>query len=99
MAKTVFEKYGKIDILVNSAGIAYLEDAVDFDEAMWGQSNERKRKRNAFALPGSGAVYAGKGKRQDRKHILRAGNAGPGKRSCLRAQQRCNQSAYTVTCD
>jgi gluconate 5-dehydrogenase len=35
MAKTVFDEFGKIDILVNSAGIAYLEDAVDFDEAMW----------------------------------------------------------------
>ena len=35
MAKTVYDKFGKIDILVNSAGIAYLEDAVDFDEAMW----------------------------------------------------------------
>lgn len=35
MAKKVVAKYGKIDILVNCAGIAYLEDAVDFDEKMW----------------------------------------------------------------
>jgi len=35
MAKSVFDQYGKIDILVNSAGIAYLEDAVDFSEEMW----------------------------------------------------------------
>ena len=35
MAKTVFDKYGKIDILVNCAGICHLEDAVDFDEKAW----------------------------------------------------------------
>jgi NAD(P)-dependent dehydrogenase (short-subunit alcohol dehydrogenase family) len=32
---TVAEKYGKIDILVNSAGAAYLEEAVDFAEDKW----------------------------------------------------------------
>jgi len=35
MAKEVFGIYGKIDILVNCAGITYLEDAVDFNEDMW----------------------------------------------------------------
>ena len=35
MARTVFEHYGKINILVNCAGASHLEDAVDFDEAQW----------------------------------------------------------------
>lgn len=35
MAKTVADHYGKIDILVNSAGHSYLEDAVDFAEEQW----------------------------------------------------------------
>ena len=35
MAKTVADHYGKIDILINCAGTAYLEDAVDFDEDKW----------------------------------------------------------------
>ena len=33
--KNVADKYGKIDILINSAGASYLEDAVDFSEAQW----------------------------------------------------------------
>ncbi len=35
MAARVHGQFGKIDILVNSAGIAYLQDAVDFEEDMW----------------------------------------------------------------
>lgn len=33
--ETVAEKYGKIDILINSAGASHLEDAVDFAEEKW----------------------------------------------------------------
>jgi NAD(P)-dependent dehydrogenase (short-subunit alcohol dehydrogenase family) len=33
--RNVAEKYGKIDILVNSAGASHLEDAVDFSEEKW----------------------------------------------------------------
>ena len=33
--KNVADKYGKIDILINSAGASYLEDAVDFSEVQW----------------------------------------------------------------
>ena len=33
--KNVADKYGKIDILINSAGVSYLEDAVDFSEEQW----------------------------------------------------------------
>ncbi len=33
--KNVADKYGKIDILINSAGMAHLEDAVDFSEDQW----------------------------------------------------------------
>jgi NAD(P)-dependent dehydrogenase (short-subunit alcohol dehydrogenase family) len=33
--KNVADKYGKIDILINSAGASYLEDAVDFSEEQW----------------------------------------------------------------
>jgi NAD(P)-dependent dehydrogenase (short-subunit alcohol dehydrogenase family) len=33
--KSVADKYGKIDILINSAGASYLEDAVDFSEEQW----------------------------------------------------------------
>ncbi|MBC5648217.1 SDR family NAD(P)-dependent oxidoreductase [Christensenella tenuis] len=35
MAKAVYDKHGKIDILVNCAGIAHLQDAVDFEEDIW----------------------------------------------------------------
>jgi 2-deoxy-D-gluconate 3-dehydrogenase len=35
MADQVFQQFGKIDILVNYAGVAHLEDAVSFEEAMW----------------------------------------------------------------
>lgn len=35
MAKQVVEHYGKIDFLVNCAGVAHLENALDFEEAMW----------------------------------------------------------------
>lgn len=35
MAKQVYDQYGKIDILVNCAGIAHLQDAVDFEEDIW----------------------------------------------------------------
>ncbi len=35
MAKQVYDRYGKIDILVNCAGIAHLQDAVDFEEDIW----------------------------------------------------------------
>lgn len=35
MAEQVFQHFGKIDILVNCAGVAHLENAVDFEEAMW----------------------------------------------------------------
>lgn len=31
----VADKYGKIDILINSAGASHLEDAVDFSEEKW----------------------------------------------------------------
>jgi len=33
--KNVADKYGKIDILINSAGASHLEDAVDFSEDKW----------------------------------------------------------------
>lgn len=33
--RNVAEKYGKIDILVNSAGASHLEDAIDFSEKKW----------------------------------------------------------------
>jgi len=33
--KNVADKYGKIDILINSAGASHLEDAVDFSEEKW----------------------------------------------------------------
>ena len=35
MAEQVVEHFGKIDILVNCAGVSHLEQAVDFEEAMW----------------------------------------------------------------
>ncbi|MCP4395875.1 MAG: SDR family oxidoreductase [bacterium] len=35
MAGQVFEQFGKIDILVNCAGVSHLEQAVNFEEAMW----------------------------------------------------------------
>ena len=35
MADQVIEHFGKIDILVNCAGVSHLEQAVDFEEAMW----------------------------------------------------------------
>ena len=35
MAEQVFQQFGKIDILVNCAGVAHLENAIDFEEAMW----------------------------------------------------------------
>ncbi len=31
----IIEKYNKVDILINCAGVCYLEDAVDFDEKKW----------------------------------------------------------------
>jgi NAD(P)-dependent dehydrogenase (short-subunit alcohol dehydrogenase family) len=31
----IAERFGRIDILVNCAGLSYLEDAVDFDELEW----------------------------------------------------------------
>ncbi len=33
--KNVVDRYGKIDILINSAGASHLEDAVDFSEEKW----------------------------------------------------------------
>ena len=35
MVKQVFDQFGSIDILVNCAGVSHLEQAVDFEEAMW----------------------------------------------------------------
>jgi 2-deoxy-D-gluconate 3-dehydrogenase len=35
MAQTVANHYGKIDILINCAGMSYLEDTVDFAEDKW----------------------------------------------------------------
>jgi 2-deoxy-D-gluconate 3-dehydrogenase len=35
MADQVFQQFGKIDILINCAGVAHLENAIDFEEAMW----------------------------------------------------------------
>jgi NAD(P)-dependent dehydrogenase (short-subunit alcohol dehydrogenase family) len=35
MAKTVAEKYGRIDILVNCAGVTHNQDAVNFDDKKW----------------------------------------------------------------
>lgn len=35
MAAQVNREFGKIDILVNGAGIAHLQDAVDFEEEIW----------------------------------------------------------------
>jgi len=35
MAAQVNRRFGKIDILVNCAGIAHLQDAVDFEEDIW----------------------------------------------------------------
>ncbi len=35
MARTVANDYGSIDILINCAGVSYLEEAVSFDEAKW----------------------------------------------------------------
>ena len=35
MAKEVFDYYERIDILVNCAGVAYVKDAVTFDEEKW----------------------------------------------------------------
>jgi 2-deoxy-D-gluconate 3-dehydrogenase len=35
MAEQVFHQFGRIDILVNCAGVAHLEKAIDFEEAMW----------------------------------------------------------------
>ncbi len=35
MAAQVIQRFGKIDILVNCAGVAHLENALDFEEAMW----------------------------------------------------------------
>lgn len=35
MAAQVNDRFGKIDILVNSVGIAHLQDAVDFEEDIW----------------------------------------------------------------
>ena len=35
MVEQVVQQFGKIDILVNCAGVSHLENAVDFEEAMW----------------------------------------------------------------
>ncbi|PIE35624.1 hypothetical protein CSA56_03465 [candidate division KSB3 bacterium] len=35
MADQMIERFGRIDILVNCAGVSHLEKAVDFEEAMW----------------------------------------------------------------
>ena len=35
MAEAVIRRFERIDILVNCAGLSYLEDAVDFDEQKW----------------------------------------------------------------
>ena len=35
--ENIADKYGKIDILINSAGASHLEDAVDFSEEKWDQ--------------------------------------------------------------
>ena len=35
MAQAAAEKFGRIDILVNCAGMSYLETAIDFEETMW----------------------------------------------------------------
>jgi NAD(P)-dependent dehydrogenase (short-subunit alcohol dehydrogenase family) len=31
----IMERFGRIDVLINCAGLSYLEDAVDFDERQW----------------------------------------------------------------
>lgn len=35
LAEQVFLRFGKIDILVNCAGVSHLENAIDFEEEMW----------------------------------------------------------------
>lgn len=35
LTQRVVQSFGKIDILLNCAGMSYLEDAVDFSEEMW----------------------------------------------------------------
>ncbi len=35
MAEQVFQHFGEIDFLINCAGVAHLENAIDFEEAMW----------------------------------------------------------------
>ena len=35
MADAVIARFGRVDILVNCAGLSYLEDATDFDEDRW----------------------------------------------------------------
>lgn len=35
IAEKIVTKFGRVDILVNCAGVAYLQDAVDFDEEKW----------------------------------------------------------------
>lgn len=37
MTEKVLDQYEKIDILINTAGISYLEDAVSFNEQKWDQ--------------------------------------------------------------
>ena len=37
MARAVFDWCGRIDILINCAGLSYLKDAIDFDEDKWNQ--------------------------------------------------------------
>ena len=62
MAKRVFSEYGKIDILVNSAGIVHLQDAVDFEEEIWDKVMAVNIKGTMLACQAVGRYMVEKGK-------------------------------------
>lgn len=58
----VADKYGKIDILINSAGASHLEDAVDFSEEKWDQIMGVNVKGTFLACQAAGKFFLGQKK-------------------------------------
>jgi 2-deoxy-D-gluconate 3-dehydrogenase len=58
----IVERFGRIDILVNCAGLSYLEDAVDFDEVWWDRVIGVNLKGTFLSCQAAGRVMLQQGK-------------------------------------
>ena len=65
------ERHGRIDVVVNSAGVREIGDSVHAADRGVGQRDRRQPERHVLRLPGRGAADARDRRRLDRQHRLR----------------------------